>query len=86
MLCISPQLGPNLHTPLCPSDKALTMLWIPYFVRRIATIAKTKFFFFFTFSAMPLPQLICHKFFELDRKSTRLNSSHKTVSRMPSSA
>ena len=23
------------------------------------------FFFFFTFSAMPLPQLICHKFFEL---------------------
>ena len=33
MLCISPQLGPNLHTPLCPSDKALTMLWIPYFVR-----------------------------------------------------
>ena len=23
------------------------------------------FFFFFTFSVMPLPQLICHKFFEL---------------------
>ena len=31
----------------------------------IATIAKTIFLFFFTFSAMPLPQLICHKFFEL---------------------
>ena len=29
------------------------------------------------------PEFICH---HLDRKSTRLNSSHSTLSRMPSSA
>ena len=30
--------------------------------------------------------LIKHEFKDLDRKSTRLNSSHKVQSRMPSSA
>ena len=37
-------------------------------------------------AATRLQQLIARKAVDLDRKSTRLNSSHSSVSRMPSSA
>ena len=30
--------------------------------------------------------MLCHKMLDKDRKSTRLNSSHNVISRMPSSA
>ena len=34
----------------------------------------------------PLNEVVCLVWFRLDRKSTRLNSSHPSISRMPSSA
>ena len=54
----------------------------------IAALSKTKFTTqkIATIGIMAALSFVAYEFFRIDRKSTRLNSSHDRQSRMPSSA
>ena len=64
------------------------MNWKIY-VRKDLTVAKASEYYYEFIeenSFRPVSELVLPEDGELDRKSTRLNSSHEWISRMPSSA
>ena len=63
-------------------------LWQVYVIAIIGNMLPVPFIFYFARKVLEwgADKPVIGKFFTLDRKSTRLNSSHPTTSRMPSSA